>query len=1163
MADGARQIQVFVSSPADARFERSRLERVVERLNGEFAGVAQLIAIRWENEFYKAHDTFQAQIPEAAQCEIVIAIFRGRLGTTLPDDFPHMADGKPYPSGTAYEVLSAIEASKGRGLPDVYVFRYPQPPLVQLDDPKEAETKQQWEYLKGFFEQWFRTPTGQFKAAFQNFTSTDDFEAQVEALLRKWLEDKVLHGRSMIWPVELKGSPFRGLAAFGAKHAPVFFGRNRDIAKATDRFKDAAEKACAFLLVDGASGSGKSSLVRAGLLPRLTAAGVVPTIDVWRTAVMRPGETGGDPFTALARALFVRAEDLPDDDQGRPPALPELAATDFPTPHDLAGLLGHADDTALRPIAGALTAICGAVQKKEGYDRDVRSALLLVVDQLDELFDAQISQDVRTRFAALLGRLARSGRVWVVVTLRADLFDRFLNEPVLKQLKEDGASYDLAPPDVVELAQIVREPAVAADLVYDTDAATGERLDERLLADAGRPDLLPLLQFTLNQLFEARTKSGEHTLLTFAAYRALGGLEGAVDKEAEAALKGLGEAEQAKLPRLLRQLAAPAADVGIGTAYSAFDIRAVPLADAAYDEASGRLVRALVNARILLSSGEGNLITVRLAHARVLDSWQRAKAIVAENADFFRIRSQVEEQRRRWEAAGRSRDLLLGRGRPLAEAENILRRFPDEIAPATRDYIRRSGRRARLAQTLTAVAALLFAAVAAVAGVAMWQAQLQRERARAGTTAATQLANSLVFRTVQELSLHGLTQETGEIIGQLITSYNQIIAIDPTPQAYEGRGSAYAFGGDLDHAIADFTQALQLDPNYAPAYNDRGLAYHQQNDDDRAIADYNQAIALDPKYANAFNNRGNAYEAKGEFDNAIADYTKAIALDPDDAVAYNSRGVAYINKGDYKSALADLTASIARDPKYAHAYNNRGRAYRGLGDPDHAIADYTQAIALDPDYTDAYIGRGQAYDDKDDYADAMADYGKAIAIDPKDAEAYADRAFDYTKQNNYDPAIADFTKAISLDPKSYYAYSGRGMTYLNKGNADLAIADFTQAIALVPNLSLIYDLRGSAYSNKGDFVHAIADFQQATKLDPKNIKFAIDLGLASFLAGKFDDAITAFNAALALDAQSAPALYGRGSAELKKGDSTAGNADLAAARKIDPNIDKEMAPPAK
>ena len=748
MADGVLQVRVFVSSPADARFERSRLERVIERLNGEFHGLARLVAIRWENEFYTAAATFQEQIPEAAKCDIVFAVFRARLGTELPQAFPHMSNGEPYPSGTAYEVLSAIEAAKGRGLPDVYVFRYPQPPTVQLDDPSRAEIEAQWQRLKEFFETWFRTPEGQFKAAFQTFSSTDDFEAQAEALLRKWLEEKVLHGRSVVWPVAIKGSPFRGLAAFDAKHAPVFFGRSRDIAKAVDRLKDAAERRCPFMLVDGASGAGKSSLVRAGLVPRLTAAGVVPAIDLWRVAVMRPRELADDPFAALATALFARTEDLPEYQHGRPPALPELASGDFSRPQDVAAQLAHADDTALKPLMAALAAVARSARETGGYDREVGVALLLVVDQFDELFGAGITEEVRAKFAKVLDLLARSGRVWIIATLRGGLIEELLAQPLLKGLKDDGATYDLAPPDAAELAEIVRGPATAAGLAYETDAASGESLDEHLLKDADRPDLLPLLQFTLNQLYEAAKGSAHPNVLTFAAYRALGGLDGAVDKEAESALKSLGEAERGRLPRLLRELAVPAqegpsAAIGVG-----FDTRSVPLEVAAYDPTSGKLVQALVDARILLTSGEGKAATVRLAHARVLSSWQRAKTIVAENADFYRIRADVEERRRRWEAAKRSRDLLIDRGRPLAEAESVVRRFPEEIPRATRDFIRRSGRRARLRQTLTAVAAVLFALVAAGAFYARNQAVRAREEAvRAQELAIRRLNESLISQS--------------------------------------------------------------------------------------------------------------------------------------------------------------------------------------------------------------------------------------------------------------------------------------------------------------------------------------------------------------------------------------------------------------------------------
>ena len=203
-----------------------------------------------------------------------------------------------------------------------------------------------------------------------------------------------------MWPVEIKGSPFRGLAAFGVKHASVFFGRNRDIAKALDRLKDAAEKGCPFLLIDGASGAGKSSLARAGLLPRVTAAGVVPSVDLWRVAVMRPGEMSDDPFAALARALFARSEDRPEYERGGPSALPELYTSNFARAEDLAAQLAHCNSTALNPLVSTLDALARAERQSGGYERDVNTCLLLLVDQLDELFG--LREGVGARFAKLL-----------------------------------------------------------------------------------------------------------------------------------------------------------------------------------------------------------------------------------------------------------------------------------------------------------------------------------------------------------------------------------------------------------------------------------------------------------------------------------------------------------------------------------------------------------------------------------------------------------------------------------------------------------------------------------------------------------------------------------------------------------------------------------------
>ena len=157
----------------------------------------------------------------------------------------------------------------------------------------------------------------------------------------------------------------------------------------------------------------------------------------------------------------------------------------------------------------------------------------------------------------LLASLVETGQVWLLATLRADLYERFLAEPGLLALKTSGAAYDLSPPGPAELAEIVRKPAEAAGLGFETDPTSGERLDERLLREAAhRPDMLPLLQLALDRLFEARAVAVDGPLLTVEAYESLGGLAGIINREADRALIGLDQAEIGQFPRLVRQLAA-------------------------------------------------------------------------------------------------------------------------------------------------------------------------------------------------------------------------------------------------------------------------------------------------------------------------------------------------------------------------------------------------------------------------------------------------------------------------------------------------------------------------------------------------------------------------------------------------------------------------------
>ncbi|MBR2594040.1 MAG: tetratricopeptide repeat protein [Firmicutes bacterium] len=167
------------------------------------------------------------------------------------------------------------------------------------------------------------------------------------------------------------------------------------------------------------------------------------------------------------------------------------------------------------------------------------------------------------------------------------------------------------------------------------------------------------------------------------------------------------------------------------------------------------------------------------------------------------------------------------------------------------------------------------------------------------------------------------------------------------------RGYKYGEEGDYDKAIANYTEAIKRNPDYAAAYNNRGFAYNNSKESqkdiavyNKAIADFNKAIELNPDFAEAYNNRGISYNNLEEYQKDIADFNKAIELNPDFAEAYNNRGVAYHKSGKHDKAIADYNKAIELNPDYTTAYENRALAYRALGKEDLAKADEERASKL-------------------------------------------------------------------------------------------------------------------------------------------------------------------------------------------------------------------------
>ena len=188
-------------------------------------------------------------------------------------------------------------------------------------------------------------------------------------------------------------------------------------------------------------------------------------------------------------------------------------------------------------------------------------------------------------------------------------------------------------------------------------------------------------------------------------------------------------------------------------------------------------------------------------------------------------------------------------------------------------------------------------------------------------------------------------------------------------RAYVSRGTArYWKKDESDNAITDYTNAIELDPEYADAYNYRGISHLSNGDVDNAIADYTEAISLDQEFAEAYKDRATAHFGNSDFDNAITDYTKAIQLDPDDTNIYNYRGLAHFGNSEVDKAIGDFSRAIQLKPDSADAYYNRGIIQLSLQNWEEAKADLTTAANNQLDITTEFQ---QDYGSVEDFEQGM------------------------------------------------------------------------------------------------------------------------------------------------------------------------------------------------
>lgn len=505
-----------------------------------------------------------------------------------------------------------------------------------------------------------------------------DFNARTATDVRRWEGD----------------SPFRGLLAFDAAHADVFFGRDEVIRNLQDAVAEQVRSGYALVMVLGPSGTGKTSLIQAGLLPalgRTRGADRVGLLAATTFALLDQGEH--TLFTALAGALL----DWQWDDHLADPPVEHVAF-----PGESASSLGHQLE---HDCAGVIERLTALLATHAGGRPAMRFGVFL--DGFEAVFNAdRIAEPERQAFLATLEQLARSPAVLVIIACRNDFYPNIVRYPALTESRRHGGHFDVSAPGFADIAQIIRRPAAAAGLTFGVDPVTNARLDDILCESAASsPDALPLLQYCLHELYRLRTPQGE---LSFEAFHQLGDLEGAIGQRAEQVVLGLTEAQRATLPRLMSLVTVLAVDGDHVTSQRA------PLSALRGDDAQQAL-DALIASRLFISDLAGATPVFGIAHDAILRRWPRMTEWIAAHRHALLARGRLAQQAARWRDDGRPSDLLLPQGKPLDEAAELLQTGVLALTEAELELIHSSQQRKRQRERLRWAAMSLIVVLAVLA----------------------------------------------------------------------------------------------------------------------------------------------------------------------------------------------------------------------------------------------------------------------------------------------------------------------------------------------------------------------------------------------------------------------------------------------------------------
>lgn len=471
--------------------------------------------------------------------------------------------------------------------------------------------------------------------------------------------------------------PYRGLSAFREDDAAYFFGREDTIKRLADAVKNKP-----MVAIIGASGSGKSSLVFAGLIPYLKQ----DKDDDWQFLNFRPGN---NPFEALTMALspILSQSSAKSSQEGFKESVSSLDITSRLNEPELSQVRFKEDDSVETQDLSKnyrinthqrLNELKLELQFKQDTqalthcidaNSQLNTRLVLIVDQFEELYTHCMDAEKQQQFLALLlDAVANAPNFTLIITLRADFYSNALAyRPFSDALQEAHFNLGLMTPQELEAA--MEKPADLFNVKLESGLA------QRILSEN---PLLPLLEFALTQLW---TKQ-RHETLTHQGYDEIGGVEKALANHAERVYAQFTPEDRERSQQIFIQLVQPTTE--------AIGIRRLAKREELGDD-NWQIVAKLADARLVMTNrnqitGEE---TVEIIHEALINHWGRLKQWMRLAGDFRRWQEQLRLNQQQWEDSGRDNDVLL-RGRLLSDAQDWLQQKADYLSQAEKQYIESS-----------------------------------------------------------------------------------------------------------------------------------------------------------------------------------------------------------------------------------------------------------------------------------------------------------------------------------------------------------------------------------------------------------------------------------------------------------------------------------------